>query len=252
MKVFISFDYDRNKKHKEHISKLLKIIRERKRDIEDISIDEQNKVDDEGKSDEEVRQIIRDNYLKDSDVTIVIVGGDTRNRKFIDWEIYTTIKEYNQGPDKSPNGGIVVVNCCYNKQGKIDSWILDKELVMAYDGSLGRKWNESRKDLIKDFSFLPERLLKSMTLNYDYDKNINLDSNKPTESVFDYPHAVFPIIGFDKLLDEQKGWNILWLAIRQANMYRGVNTDRKWDLSKLRRKNNEDPTRFIYKEIEAR
>ncbi|WP_392564402.1 TIR domain-containing protein [Orbus wheelerorum] len=46
---------------------------------------------------ETIRQKIRDEYLRDSTVTVVLIGGDTWKRKHVDWEIASSIRntEYN-------------------------------------------------------------------------------------------------------------------------------------------------------------
>ena len=46
---------------------------------------------------ETIRQKIRDEYLRDSTVTVVLVGEHTWQRKFVDWEIGSSIRrtEYN-------------------------------------------------------------------------------------------------------------------------------------------------------------
>ena len=46
---------------------------------------------DDSLPDERIREIIRDEYLRDSTVTIVIVGRKTRERKHVDWEIYSSM-----------------------------------------------------------------------------------------------------------------------------------------------------------------
>ena len=46
---------------------------------------------DENLSDQSIRQKIRDEYLRDSTVTILLVGTETKNRKHIDWEIYSSM-----------------------------------------------------------------------------------------------------------------------------------------------------------------
>ena len=55
--------------------------------------------------DQHIRTEIRDNYLRDSTVTIVLVGVETRNRKHIDWELYSSMFD-GQVNKKS---GIVVI-----------------------------------------------------------------------------------------------------------------------------------------------
>lgn len=48
---------------------------------------------DEYLSTERVRQIIRDRYLRDSTVTVVLVGERTWQRKYVDWEIGSSIRK---------------------------------------------------------------------------------------------------------------------------------------------------------------
>ena len=42
---------------------------------------------------ETIRQIIRDEYLRDSTVTVVLVGAHTWQRKYVDWEIGSSIRQ---------------------------------------------------------------------------------------------------------------------------------------------------------------
>ena len=43
-------------------------------------------------SDEKIRKKIRDEYLRDTTVTILLVGTETKNRKHIDWELYSSMR----------------------------------------------------------------------------------------------------------------------------------------------------------------
>ncbi len=47
---------------------------------------------------ETIRQKIRDEYLKDSTVTVVLIGTDTWSRKHVDWEIGSSIHDTNNNP----------------------------------------------------------------------------------------------------------------------------------------------------------
>lgn len=42
---------------------------------------------------ETIRQKIRDEYLKDSTVTVVLIGSQTWQRKHVDWEISSSIRD---------------------------------------------------------------------------------------------------------------------------------------------------------------
>ena len=52
----------------------------------DMSVDTGDISDD--LSDEVIRERIRDDYLRDSSITVVLVGTETKRRKHVDWEIY--------------------------------------------------------------------------------------------------------------------------------------------------------------------
>ncbi|RWF17888.1 MAG: hypothetical protein EOS64_22300 [Mesorhizobium sp.] len=69
----------------------------------DVSVDT-NDVKDTLPTDS-IRRIIRDDYLRDSSVTIVLVGTHTKGRKHVDWEIYSSM--YNGTANKQ--SGILVV-----------------------------------------------------------------------------------------------------------------------------------------------
>ena len=45
-------------------------------------------------SDDEILAHIRQDHLKESTVTIVLVGEETAKRKWIDWEIYASLRPY--------------------------------------------------------------------------------------------------------------------------------------------------------------
>ena len=57
-------------------------------------------------SDQYIREIIRDDYLRDSTVTIVLVGTETKRRKHVDWEIYSSMHDGRI----NKKSGIVVIN----------------------------------------------------------------------------------------------------------------------------------------------
>lgn len=55
--------------------------------------------------DQKIRETIRDEYLSDTSVTILLVGPNTRHRKHVDWELYSSM--YDGKVNKK--SGIVVV-----------------------------------------------------------------------------------------------------------------------------------------------
>lgn len=47
---------------------------------------------------ETVMQRIRDEYLRDSSVTVVLIGANTWQRKFVDWELSASIRDTRASP----------------------------------------------------------------------------------------------------------------------------------------------------------
>lgn len=91
-KVFVSY-YPANDQHYKNLFKTLFA------DIYDTMVSksvEEGDIDPNLKT-ETIRQNIRDKYLRDSTVTVVLIGYETWKRKHVDWEIGSSIRhtEYN-------------------------------------------------------------------------------------------------------------------------------------------------------------
>ena len=84
-KVFISF-------HEEDIEYKEAFVRRMGDRIVDMSVDTGN-IDDTGLKTTRVRQIIRDEYIRDATVTVVLIGPCAWQRKHIDWEIGASIRQ---------------------------------------------------------------------------------------------------------------------------------------------------------------
>lgn len=99
-KVFISYHHSNDQWYKNELLRL--------NELHNIFID--GSVDtgdiDDSLDNETIRQIIRDNYLKDTTVTILLVGTETKNRKHIDWELKSSM--INGSVNKK--SGILVIN----------------------------------------------------------------------------------------------------------------------------------------------
>jgi len=84
-KVFISYHHANDQYYKEELLRL----NEEYEIFIDMSVDTGDISDD--LPDESIRTKIRDEYLKNSSVTILLVGTQTKYRKHIDWEIYSSM-----------------------------------------------------------------------------------------------------------------------------------------------------------------
>lgn len=114
-KVFISFHHD-DQKYKDRFVKMMgDNIIDRSVDVGDI-VDGNLPLD-------EVRQRIRDNFIADATVTIVLVGRYTWKRKHVDWEIGASIRETEYNP-RSGLLGILLPN--YPRpQGELNNYLVN-------------------------------------------------------------------------------------------------------------------------------
>ena len=89
-KVFISF-------HEEDIAYKSRFVQKGKNVFVDRSVDTGD-IKDEGLKVETIRQNIRDEYIRDATVTIVLIGPKTWQRKHVDWEIGSSIRKTRRNP----------------------------------------------------------------------------------------------------------------------------------------------------------
>lgn len=111
----------------------------------------------EDMTDDEILAAIRTEHLKDSTVTIVLIGSETANRKWVDWEIYASLRPYGK---RSRNGllGIYLPTAGETParlQDNIDSgyavtmkwenisWQLESKIEEAYN-------NRNKSDLVRN------------------------------------------------------------------------------------------------------
>lgn len=150
-KVFISYHHKNDQFYKEE---LLRVNREYPMFI-DASVDTGDISDDH--SDQRIRQIIRDSYLRDSTVTILLVGTETKKRKHIDWEIYSSMID----GEVNKKSGIFVVNlpstnCTYYTATHPG----EKEAI--YPGNSSWTTIDNRAEYERRYPFLPDRIIDNL------------------------------------------------------------------------------------------
>jgi hypothetical protein len=92
-KVFVSYHHANDQNYRDFFERLFT-------DVHDIMISKSvqiGEIDPDLKTDT-VRQKIRDNYLRDSTVTVVLIGEETWKRKHVDWEIGSSIRSTQNNP----------------------------------------------------------------------------------------------------------------------------------------------------------
>jgi len=92
-KVFVSYHHGNDQYYREEFESLFSnvydILVSMSIQIGDINPDLQT---------ETIRQKIRDEYLRDSTVTVVLIGSETWKRKHVDWEIGASIRNTQYNP----------------------------------------------------------------------------------------------------------------------------------------------------------
>ena len=92
-KVFVSYHHANDQYYREQFEELFN-------NIYDIIVSKSVQIGDIDPylPAEEVRQIIRDDYLRDTTVTAVLIGAETWKRKHVDWEIAASIRNTQYNP----------------------------------------------------------------------------------------------------------------------------------------------------------
>ncbi|EPY2290961.1 MULTISPECIES: TIR domain-containing protein [Clostridium] len=96
-KVFVSYHHANDQNRADHLRKTY--------GSDNTLIDRSLEDAYDDKTDDEILALIRTNHLKDSTVTIVLVGSETSNRKWVDWEIYSSLRPYG---DRTRNGLLAI------------------------------------------------------------------------------------------------------------------------------------------------
>lgn len=124
--------------------------------FEDESVDTGD-INDEYMTDEQIRIKIRDEYLRQTTVTILLVGTETQYRKHIVWEVYSSMRD----SEKNPKSGIVVImlpstGCthCYASH--------NEEKTEVFPTVSDWKSVNTRAEFERDYPCLPPRIIDNL------------------------------------------------------------------------------------------
>jgi len=108
-KTFISYHHANDEYYKNEFKKIFS-------DIHDIIVPwdvEIGDIDPSLKPDT-IRRKIRDEYLRDSTVTVVLIGSHTWQRRHVDWEIYSSLRDTQANPRSGLVGILLPSHPHYN------------------------------------------------------------------------------------------------------------------------------------------
>ena len=137
-KVFVSFHHAKDQAYRDRFEYLFAYVNDVivSKSVQIGDIDPNLKIP-------TLRQKIRDEYLRDSTVTVVLIGAETWKRKHVDWEIGASIRQTQYNP-RSGLIGIILPTYPRFDQTKYDPYTIPPRL---YDNikcryATIRNWSE--------------------------------------------------------------------------------------------------------------
>ena len=153
-KVFISFHHDNDQWYKDELVRW----GTRYEIFEDGSV-ELGEIPDDWEP-QQIREYIRDEHLRDTSITILLVGTETKNRKHIDWELYSSM--YN-GKKNKKSGILVInlpsVNCQYHTLCSQE----EKDAILPGE----KNWINitNRTEFERRYPYMPARIIDNLIKN---------------------------------------------------------------------------------------
>ena len=150
-KVFISYHHENDQWYKEELVR----FGEQNQIFIDQSVDTGDIPD--HLSDQRIREIIRDDRLRNSTVTIVLVGAETRRRKHVDWEIYSSMHD----GTVNKKSGILVIMLPPTDYGSVQVSHGQSEKALYPDIT---SWTsvDSREGYESRYPYMPDRIIDNL------------------------------------------------------------------------------------------
>ena len=152
--VFVSFHHDNDQGYKDN---LVAWAEEKKVFIDD-SVD-MGEIPDDWDA-EKIRKYIRDNHLKSSTVTILLVGTETKNRRHVDWEVFSSMYD---GAVNKKSGIIVIMlpstGCTLHTLPRES----DKETILPQE----KNWISVKtfQEYQERYPYMPDRIIDNLLKN---------------------------------------------------------------------------------------
>lgn len=108
--------------------------------------------------DESIRMKIRDDYLRDSTVTVLLVGSEMAGRKHIDWELYSSMIDGRV----NKKSGIVVVQLPSTNPEHFTAAHGDTEKKQVYPEVSSWCSIDSRSEYERRYPYLPDRIIDQL------------------------------------------------------------------------------------------
>ena len=115
-------------------------------------------IDDTFMTPEQIRRKIRDEYIKDATVLVLLCGKNTKKRKHIDWESHAAMYD----SEVNHQMGIIVINLPEIKQGSRASEDSEKNLIAP-----NANWCSlsKRAEFVFAYPYMPSRIIDNFVKN---------------------------------------------------------------------------------------
>ena len=150
--IFVSYHHHNDQIYKDELidcGKSFGVFIDKSVDTDEIS---------EQLSDQAIRTKIRDEYLRDSTVTILLAGAETKGRKHVDWELYSSMFD----GTKNKKSGILVINLPTVQCSFFNAAHGEHEKRLIYPGVNSWASIDSRVEQARRFPHLPERIIDNL------------------------------------------------------------------------------------------
>ena len=140
-KVFVSYHHNNDQGYRDRFEELFSgsdgVMDSRSVRLGDIP---------NGSSLGEISRRIRDTYLSDSTVTVVLVGSDTWRRKHIDWEIAATVRDTEANPRSGLLGILLPTHPSFGEK-QVDPYTIPPRLHDNVESGFAKlySWSESEQ-----------------------------------------------------------------------------------------------------------
>jgi hypothetical protein len=134
-KVFVSYHHDNDQYYRNKFEELFA-------NVYDIMISKSVQIGDidSNLQTETIRQKIRDEYLRDSTVTVVLIGTQTWQRKHVDWEIGSSIRNTSLNP-RSGLLGIFLPTYPLSSDNKFNPYTIPPRLYYNLGNGYAKLYN---------------------------------------------------------------------------------------------------------------
>lgn len=204
IKTFVSYHHENDQTYREHISYLAD-----QGAFEDCSV-EVGDIDDDSATDETIRKYIRDKYLRDTQVTILLCGTETKKRKHIDWELMSSMID----GQENNRSGILVIDLPTTRCQTWHAALGEEEKRRIYPDC--HKWCsvDSRAEYELRYPDMPDRIIDNLVKS----------------------GVQISVVPWDRIKNNVA--NLKFLVEQTAK----VGPSNKYDCSRTRRKHNRNPS----------